>query len=318
MPRQKLTFLIPTYNRSALLGRAVASAYAGATGADLDVEVMLVDDHSSDETPEVCARLQQEFATLRVLRQPRNQGLAQARNSGIAAIDADYIALLDDDDLRLNASLMPQIQALRAVPTAAFCYGPVIVADTDLKPTGRLQPADPPHGDIFWALFAENFIRVPSVVLRRSALKENPFTLGFHGVEDYDLWVRLAHDFPVAAVTKPVATYRACDLISGQLSSDAAGMALLTSRLLEQWLELPRARAASRHQRLAARQEFLKHNINLLHHVACRHIELGQAAAARRDLRVAWKLHRKLAAKRGIPRLYLRSFGPRPRTQAPS
>src|SRR5712691_6880535 len=116
----KLSVVIPTYNRAALLPAAVESARRAGS----DLEIIVVDDASTDDTREVCRRL----AGVRYIRSSRNAGLAAARNTGILASSAELVAFLDDDDLRLPGSLDSQITALKAVPEAAFCYGRLLSA----------------------------------------------------------------------------------------------------------------------------------------------------------------------------------------------
>jgi glycosyltransferase involved in cell wall biosynthesis len=84
-----------------LLPRAVESALGAGTG----VEVIVVDDASTDGTARVCAQLQ----GIKYIRLDRNQGVAGARNIGLLESSADFIAFLDDDDLRLPGSLDHQL-----------------------------------------------------------------------------------------------------------------------------------------------------------------------------------------------------------------
>src|SRR5215510_11955204 len=94
------SIIIPTHNRSQQLTRAVESARMSGS----DVEVIVVDDASQDETASVCRGLE----GIKYVRLDRNQGVAGARNVGILLSSADFIAFLDDDDLRLSGSLDTQ------------------------------------------------------------------------------------------------------------------------------------------------------------------------------------------------------------------
>src|SRR5437667_11856284 len=99
-----VSVIIPTFCRPELLSSAVESAFRAGT----NVEVIVVDDASVDETALVC----REFKGIKYLRLSRNEGVAGARNAGIRASSADYIAFLDDDDLRLPGSLDMQVGLL--------------------------------------------------------------------------------------------------------------------------------------------------------------------------------------------------------------
>ena len=86
-----VTVVITTYNRAQFLQRAIQSALQAGS----DLEVVVVDDCSTDDTPEVCAKL----SNIRYVRLSANHGLAHARNVGIAESSSEFIAFLDDDDL---------------------------------------------------------------------------------------------------------------------------------------------------------------------------------------------------------------------------
>jgi glycosyltransferase involved in cell wall biosynthesis len=207
--------IITTYNRAGLLPRAIESAMRAAS----DVEVIVVDDCSDDETPKVCAR----FEGIRYLRLSRNQGLANARNVGIAESASEFIAFLDDDDLRLPGSIDKQLAVLKASAGAAFCYGQALIGDARRQlPTGEIYPRTCPRGDIFWELLEDNFIPMPSVLARKSCLiAQNCFNTELALIEDWDMWLRLSEHFAVAAVTEPVAIHRKAAATSNQMCSNA-------------------------------------------------------------------------------------------------
>ena len=312
MPSPRVSFIIPTHNRAGLLAGAVRSA-ARAGG---EVDIIIIDDASNDDTPHVCAALTQECSNVRVVRLERNVGLAQARNAGIDASTGEYLAFLDDDDLRLPDSLPAQIAALDAVPEAGLAYAPVELMDSGGRRLGQIQPqpAACPSGDIFWELLHENFMRVPSVVVRRSALDAvGPFRPGLRRVEDRDCWIRITERCLAVVTLAPVALYRQGDVASEQLSTDHPAMARTTAALLEEWLKLPRAAAAHQAERDAVRHAFVELQLQLLISTAAQRLGLGLAAAARRDLAAAWRISPVRALKSRVPRLWLRSFLPLPK-----
>jgi glycosyltransferase involved in cell wall biosynthesis len=249
MPR--VSVIIPTCNRAAFLPGAVQSAKQAGS----HLEIIVVDDGSTDETPEVCRQL----SGIRYIRLPHRVGLAGARNAGILASTAEIVAFLDDDDLRLPDSLDSQVRALDASPTAAFCYGQMLIADPLRQlPTGEIIPQRCPAGDIFWELLEQNFIPVVSVVARRKALIESQMFTDKKGVEDWELWLRITESRPVVAIQEPVALYRKANSSSGQLSSDFTTMYRYMRLVQASALKLPRAVAASRSQRRRARLRFVK------------------------------------------------------------
>src|SRR5438045_2001096 len=102
----QVSIVITTYNRAQLLQRAIESARQAGS----DLEMIVVDDCSTDETPEVCAKLRD----IRYVRLNANGGLANTRNTGIAESSSELVTFLDDDDLRLPNLLDKQLQALTA------------------------------------------------------------------------------------------------------------------------------------------------------------------------------------------------------------
>ena len=115
----KASIIITTHNRPHLLPRAVESARAAGT----DVEIVVVDDASADETAEVCKHL----SDINYVRVEHNQQVAGARNVGLVASRGEYLSFLDDDDTRLPESLDRQIDLFEQAPAAGLIYGQAIV-----------------------------------------------------------------------------------------------------------------------------------------------------------------------------------------------
>jgi glycosyltransferase involved in cell wall biosynthesis len=130
-PAPLVSVVIPTWNRSADVQEAVAGALA-QEGPSL--EVLVVDDGSTDGTPEVLAARFPGEPRLHVLRQA-NGGTARARNAGIEAARGRYIALLDSDDRWLPGHLSKQVDALERTPEAALALGDALYVDRQ----GRTQ-----------------------------------------------------------------------------------------------------------------------------------------------------------------------------------
>ncbi|MBV9927203.1 MAG: glycosyltransferase family 2 protein [Acidobacteria bacterium] len=233
----RVSVIIATRNRCALLPRAVESArHAGA-----EVEIVVVDDASDDGTREVC----EAWLDVRYIRARRRLGPGGARNVGIVAGTSEYVSFLDDDDVRLPGSLDAQVGLLEARPDSGMVYGRVLYGDEECRPGDGFYPERCPQGDIFRELLSWNFIPCPSVVFRRSCLRrvglldEEAF-----GLEDWDLWVRIAELYPVLAVEEAVAVWRRPSPESGQFTSRPERMHRVARRLhAEKWLRLPRPAA---------------------------------------------------------------------------
>ena len=247
---QRVSIIITTHNRPGLLSRAVESARLSGR----DAEIVVVDDASTDETVEVCRSLQ----GVRYIRNERRQGVARARNVGLRASSCEYIGFLDDDDERLPGSLDMQVEQLEAEPRAGMIYGQALIVGGGEPGAQQLYPKHCPRGDIFWELLEQNFIPCGSAVFRRSCLMSvGLLDESVPGIDDWDLWLRMAERFNVTATEQPVYGWRRSSPGSGQGSSSGARMVRMAVRQFrERWTRLDRAAHAPRSARRAAWRAF--------------------------------------------------------------
>lgn len=253
----RISVIIPTYNRSSLLTRAVESAWAAGS----DVEVLIIDNASTDNTPEICRKLK----GIRYFRLSSNWGPAIARNVGIIQSASDYVAFLDDDDARLPGSLDLQLETLDANPNAGFSYGYSIVVDKELNPMGEKYPTQTVLGDIFWTLLGRNFIPTSSVIVKKQCFAfAGVFDRRFSPAEDWDMWIRLAEQFEAVTVEEPVTIYRQSNRKSSQFSSDQLVMLRAAARAQARGLKLPKAMRRSIGDREQLRRNFIHWASNIL------------------------------------------------------
>src|SRR5262249_18389340 len=243
-----VSVIIPTHNRPHLLPRAVNSGREAGT----NVEIIVVDDASVDETAEVCRNL----TGIRHIRLERNQGVAGARNVGILESTGEYVAFLDDDDLRLPGSLDLQLKALEENPDAAFCCGAMIMADQDYQPTGEVIRPRHSGPDIFWELLELDFPVMPLCTLIR---KDCLVAVGLlnrklNGIDDWDIFTRLAELYPVIVLDEPMGIYRQPERRSRQGSSYQARHFRRAARHQLSLLKLPRALEAKSSHRWLIRK----------------------------------------------------------------
>ena len=278
-----LSVVITTYNRSHLLPRAIESAQNAGT----NLEVIVVDDCSSDDTPEVCAQI----PGIRYVRLSANRGLANARNVGIAESSSEFVAFLDDDDLRLHGSLDKQLRAITADERIALCYGQTLIGDARRQlPTGEIYPLKCPQGDIFWDLLEDNFIPMPTVLARKSSLlKAGCFNTDLSIIADWDMWLRLCEHFLVAAVEEPIAIYRKAIAESGQMCSNSAALCKEALRVQQMALDRPRAQTSARTKRRYVRRKFRDRVYEILMTEATNSIHEGNAKSARANILNAFR-----------------------------
>jgi glycosyltransferase involved in cell wall biosynthesis len=138
----EVTVVIPTHNRAHVMQATLRSVLRQR---DVDVRVVVVDDGSSDETPEVLGAIRDE--RVRWHRNERAGGVSNARNIGLGMVATPWVAFSDDDDLWAPDKLARQLASLRAEPGAGWsCVGSVVVdpggsSDTNDRPRSPISPS---------------------------------------------------------------------------------------------------------------------------------------------------------------------------------
>jgi glycosyltransferase involved in cell wall biosynthesis len=250
MPR--VSVIIPTNNRPHMLVRAVQSA----ARAGSSVEVIVVDDGSTDQTAEVCQKLE----GIKYIRLEHNQGVAGARNIGILASSSDYVAFLDDDDLRLPGTLDKQVEVLMRNKQAGFVCAQMLIADQEGRMAGEVAGPKSSGENAFWELLELDFPVMPiSVVIRKECFNNvGLLNANLSGIDDWDLLVRIAELYPVLVLNEPVSIYRKPTPYSDQGSSDQAQHLSRALKHQLQLLRLPRVKMAP----LAEQKEIRRRTVN--------------------------------------------------------
>jgi glycosyltransferase involved in cell wall biosynthesis len=182
-----VSVLLAAHDDASFLGDAVQSVLRQTLR---DLELIVVDDASNDETPALLERMQDE--RLRLIRNEQQAGLAASLNRALDLAGGRYVARLDADDVALPERLERQVERLRAEPRCAAVGTAVIDLDeqgrhgaSHVLPTGALP--------LRWhALFSSPFFH-PTVLVDRELLDAHGlrYDPAFLESEDYDLWTRL-------------------------------------------------------------------------------------------------------------------------------
>lgn len=198
-----VSVIIPTHNRVGWLRQCLGSVL---NQAGVDLEVIVVNDGSSDTTMPMLARVGDD--RVRVVEHETALGVSAARNDGIDAASGTWVSFVDDDDLLAPQKLQTQLAALEASGATWSCTAAMLVT-SDLVVVGCARP---PHTD---AVAGDLLLRnaIPGggsgVVVARQALERTGgFDPSFSSIEDWDLWLRLAGDGRLAAVDQPLLAYR--------------------------------------------------------------------------------------------------------------
>lgn len=213
----EISVIIPNYNRAALLGRAVESVRAQDFE---DIEILIVDDGSEDNTLEIVADLQRDEPRIRLVRHTQNRGEAAARNTGLREASGRLIAFLDSDDSWLKGKLHRQYAALEEADNdvAAVVTGNIIVAQDGKQ-----------HYDDAWHFHHDITVRnllvrgcalssgSNSLIRREAALAAGPFDETLRLYVDVDWLCRFLDRYRMIAINEPYTIYYKAALRDGAL-----------------------------------------------------------------------------------------------------
>lgn len=199
----KVSVVIPTYNRDSFIAGTIESVL---NQSYRDYEIIVVDDGSIDET----RKSVKSFGShVRYIYQ-KNRGASSARNTGILHAKGEFIAFLDSDDLFLPNKLEIQMNYLNSHPDCKFLYSWYYKA----YPNGEIKmlrkniaPRNQEH--LKFCLIKRRLgIRTSTVIVHRACFnKDRLFNEKYWRSEDWDMWLRLAAEFPTACIEVPLTKY---------------------------------------------------------------------------------------------------------------
>jgi glycosyltransferase involved in cell wall biosynthesis len=276
-----ISVVIPCFNQAHFLADAIESVLFQTYP---HVEVVVVDDGSTDDTAAVAGR----YPSVIYVRQA-NRGLAAARNAGLRRSSGQYLVFLDADDRLLLDALATGHAELSKRPDCAFVSGHFRFIDRD----GHCQaewPREPPPPDAYQQLLRLNYIgMIATVMFRHSTLVTiGGFRRHAPGAEDYDAYLRITRLSAVSQHDQIVAEYRR---YGSAMSDNAVGMLIGTLRALRM-----QRRYIQRHRRL-----------QIAYGEGVAYYRDQYLAAARESIRRAWTASdRRLWALRSLATLFWR------------
>ncbi|WP_215618346.1 glycosyltransferase family 2 protein [Leptothoe kymatousa] len=203
------SIVITTYNRVALLQRAIATAL----GQTFPCEVIVVDNASTDGTQEYVESLGERVV---YHRNDTNINHSGAVNVGVERATGTWIKLVDDDDYLAPNCIETMVQAIGQRPEAVICSCQAAQVDTDGEELSRTPITGPgevfyiPQADIHYGMFLEvvPFGTPIQVAVRRDAfIKSGGWDIAMTGFDDIDSWIRVADHGDALFVNKCL-TYR--------------------------------------------------------------------------------------------------------------
>ncbi|MBW2676630.1 MAG: glycosyltransferase [Deltaproteobacteria bacterium] len=220
-----VSVIIPTYNRGWVLRETIESVLAQNYG---NVELIVVDDGSTDDTPGILAA----FNRVTALHQS-NRGVSAARNSGVAHARGQFIAFLDSDDLWMPEKLSVQLDFFQNNPKAMICQTQEIWMRNGRRVNSGKRHQKP--SGMFFERSLELCLVSPSAVMMRKK-----FFTGMGGFdeqllacEDYDLWLRIGVNHPIFLIDRPLIVKRGghADQLSAGIGLDKYRIQSITKLL---------------------------------------------------------------------------------------
>ena len=225
--------LIPTHNCAHYLRGTLASILAQDPGEEV-MEIIIVDDYSTKDDPEAVVK---EFGQGRVqfIRQEKNVGKVKNYETGLTISKGTYIHQLHGDD-KVLPGFYKEMEAIfneSLNAGAAFCRTNYIDSQSRITGvTGMIQDNEGIVPDILEKLYTQQYIQTPSMVVKREVYETiGCFDRRLNCMEDWEMWIRIANNYPIAASNKVLAAYRSHHDNATQLTFKD-GTALKTHQLI--------------------------------------------------------------------------------------
>lgn len=203
--QMKVSVVIPTYNRATFITNALNSIIKQDYN---NIEIIVVDDGSDDNTHTVVKSLQKKYSNIFYLQNERTKGPSGARNTGIIKSSGDYLSFLDSDDIWLDGHLTNGLKILTKHPEIDVLFGNFSVVDFHtgehlydffdqkkilhtLKSEQSLPRVRLLQDNIFEALLRENFFHLASAIIRKSSVSNILLDESIMFSEDRDFAIRL-------------------------------------------------------------------------------------------------------------------------------
>ena len=247
MNQSIVDILLPVFNGAVTITEAIESLQRQTF---TNFRIIVVDDGSTDQTPEVLAALRARDSRITVLTQS-NGGIADALNAGLRLCQAEFVARQDADDISDPFRLAVELDYLRSHPDCVAVSGAVRHIDEQGRFLGTVQRfPQPDRADPRWAPSREPYLMHPFLMVRRADLQAVGGYRYVHYSEDTDLYWRLQERGAMQNLDTPLGKYRvhtrsisSASIINGRImasSSQLAGLSALRRRTGRADLHFPK------------------------------------------------------------------------------
>jgi len=235
MTMPKVSVIIPAYNRAQLLPRALATVFAQTYK---DYEVIVVDDGSTDDSPQV---VKQFAGRVKYIRK-ENGGSASARNRGIEEAQGEYIAFLDSDDTWVPEKLAEQVKVLDAHKNVGIVYARMPIINEKGEQVG-IKPAGISGRTFKELLEYWGDLPTSTVMTRKECfVKAGMFDTALTTMQDIDMWLRISRYYDLYEIeNKSLAYYyRHDEQITKSKIRVYQGLVRIYTKILNNYPEAPK------------------------------------------------------------------------------
>jgi glycosyltransferase involved in cell wall biosynthesis len=195
----RVSIVLPVYNGARFLAGAIRSCRAQTYP---HWELIVVDDCSTDDTPQIAAGFAADDARIRVIRHEQNRKLPGALNTGFDAARGDLLTWTSDDNLYRPDALAEMARFLAEHPDVGLVYADYSLIDEEGNVTGTVRA--PERRDLMF-----KSVVGPCFLYRRAVAEAvGPYAEDLYLAEDYDYWLRVSARFPIAALHRDLYLYR--------------------------------------------------------------------------------------------------------------
>jgi len=200
MNKPIVTVVIPAYNSEKHIKKAIDSAF----NQDVELEVIVINDASTDKTVQVLEAYQ-DRADFTLLHNEHNSGVALSRNRGVEKARGEYVAFLDADDWWETGKLSKQLVAMRAKGTV-ICSTARELVNSDGTSKGKIVGVK--ERITYPMMLRQNWLNCSAVLVRSDVIKEFPMQHD-DSHEDYITWMKILQKYQEATgVDEPLLKYR--------------------------------------------------------------------------------------------------------------
>ena len=244
MPAHLVSVVMPTRNRPEWLARAARSVLDQHTA---ELELVIVDDASSDCTPEVAAQLADD-RRVRVVRNQEPLGPGGSRNRGLAVAGGDFVGFCDDDDTWLPGTARAVLDAFEADDQVGVVTSwHRVVHDATGRTVNYRGPLDYGYRQLLWF----NFVALPFGVIRRRMFPDDlAVDTTLPSCEDWDLWLRCARTRPICTI--PLVLYAYHQHGDGRVTRDGSADRVGRQRFLDKHGEVMSSACRQYHELVVA------------------------------------------------------------------